>query len=114
MTPQQIQQKLSKGDEVRFKNGLILYYVGPKDSITGWFKENHGSTNTVKQYKYIEKIQGRPINEQKMEFKKLLKNIWHNRQALYLQTYAERSSADSIALYLQTYAECSSAYAIAL
>lgn len=80
MTPQQIQQKLSKGDEVRFKNGLTLYYVGPYngDNTKGWFKETHGSTNQPKYYRNIVAIKGKPINEQKMEFKKLLKEELEN------------------------------------
>ena len=51
--------KLNKGDEVRFKNGLLLYYQGPNNSTSGWFKENEGSTKQPKLYKNIIKINGK-------------------------------------------------------
>ncbi len=65
MTPQQIKNKLTQGDRVRFKDGFITYFEKPYvgDDTKGWFKEKPTSTSAIKYYKNIVKIGSKDINE---------------------------------------------------
>lgn len=65
MNPQQIKNKLTQGDRVRFKDGFITYFEKPYigDDTKGWFKEKSTSTSGVKYYKNIVKIGSKEINE---------------------------------------------------
>jgi hypothetical protein len=68
MTPQQIKNKLTQGDRVRFKDGFITYFEKPYigDDTKGWFKEKSTSTSGIKYYKNIVKIGSKDINEIKV------------------------------------------------
>ena len=70
MTPQQIKDKLTQGDRVRFKDGFITYFEKPYigDDTKGWFKEKPTSTPGIKYYKNIIKIGNKDINEIKVNY----------------------------------------------
>lgn len=42
MTPQQISSKLTKGDQVRFKDNTLLWFDKPFNTTQGFFKDEQG------------------------------------------------------------------------
>jgi hypothetical protein len=75
MTPEQISQKLTKGDQIRFQvwNGKdqILYFEKPLNDKQGFFRDEQQGGLYRKDYKNILSINGRKLNEN-MSLKKLL------------------------------------------
>lgn len=72
MTESEIVKKLTKGDPVTFKNGSKLYFQNYSNGKY-WFKEKEGMSNTPRELKNIVKINGKELNENKMNLKQLLK-----------------------------------------
>ena len=70
MTPKPISSKLSKGDQVRFKDNTLLWFDKPFNPTQGFFKNENGGLYR-KNYNNIMKIQGKPIQE--MDLKSILK-----------------------------------------
>lgn len=69
--------KLNTGDQVRFKDGFISYFMKHKDDKSGWFSETASSTPSPKLYKNIMYIQGKPINE---GVKKIIKEVLEDQK----------------------------------
>jgi hypothetical protein len=72
MTPEQIFSKLTKGDQIRFKDNTVLYYSNNLNGKQGFFQNEFGTGNYRKNYSNILSINGRKLQENKMDLNKLL------------------------------------------
>lgn len=72
MTNEQIFSKLTKGDQIRFKDNTVLYYSNNLNGKQGFFQNEFGTGNYRKNYSNILSINGRKLQENKMDLNKLL------------------------------------------
>lgn len=71
-------KKLTKGDQVRFRDNTVLWFSHNFNGKQGFFQNEFGTGNYRKDYLNIISINGKPLQENKMKLQEILKQEINN------------------------------------